>query len=164
MIGQVTVGIDVGCHKHRVAIVTPDGRVAEEFDMAPGKEGFEHFFARLDFYHMLPMTSAMFPYPLTLLNPFSQWRSTKDLPSLGHGAAPIALDVSFVLPHRRKHTLYRVSVNAGLKLTHLCRFKNDPPRPSTSFGMKACPIPLFCSSEALWKLFSHSLHALGEGT
>ncbi len=50
MVEQVTVGVDIGCRRHRVAIAAPDGRIAEEFDMEHGKEGFEKFFGRLSHY------------------------------------------------------------------------------------------------------------------
>jgi len=29
MIEQVTVGVDVGCHRHRIAIAAPDGKFVE---------------------------------------------------------------------------------------------------------------------------------------
>ncbi len=47
---RVIVGIDVGCRKHRVAIATPDGRIAEEFEILHQKDGFIRFFQRLDYY------------------------------------------------------------------------------------------------------------------
>ena len=39
MIEQVTVGVDVGCHRHRVAIAAPDGKFVEEFDIPADSEG-----------------------------------------------------------------------------------------------------------------------------
>lgn len=49
MIEQVTVGVDVGCHRHRIAIAAPDGKFVEEFDIPADSEGFKHFFGCLDF-------------------------------------------------------------------------------------------------------------------
>jgi len=62
MAEQVTVGVDIGCRKHRVAIAAPDGRIAEEFDMGHGKEGFGKFFDRLSYYrenYQMPVVVAM---------------------------------------------------------------------------------------------------------
>jgi transposase len=62
MVEQVTVGVDIGCRRHRVAIAAPDGRIAEEFDMEHGKEGFEKFFGRLSHYresYQVPVVVAM---------------------------------------------------------------------------------------------------------
>lgn len=62
MIEQVTVGVDVGCHRHRVAIAAPDGKFVEEFDIPADSEGFKYFFGRLDFYRKsfdVPVVVAM---------------------------------------------------------------------------------------------------------
>lgn len=59
---RIIVGVDVGCRKHRVAIGTPDGRIAEEFDVSHEKDGFDRFFRRLDFYRSslgVPVVVAM---------------------------------------------------------------------------------------------------------
>lgn len=121
MIEQVTVGIDVGCHKHRVAIVTPDGRVAEEFDMAPGKEGFEHFFARLDFYHKafdMPVVVAM----------------------EGNGGYARPLDRCVQL---QGYTLLNVN---NLKL---CRFKEIFPSPAKTDAIDARKIALLARAQVV---------------
>lgn len=49
-VGQVTVGVDVGSHMHRVAIGTPEKKIAEEFDLPHNKEGFKKFFERISHY------------------------------------------------------------------------------------------------------------------
>jgi transposase len=62
MIEQVTVGVDVGCHRHRIAIAAPDGKFVEEFDIPADSEGFKYFFGRLDFYRKsfdVPIVVAM---------------------------------------------------------------------------------------------------------
>ncbi len=59
---RIIVGVDVGCRKHRVAVGTPDGRIAEEFNILHEKDGFDRFFQRLDFYRSsfgLPVVVAM---------------------------------------------------------------------------------------------------------
>lgn len=43
-------GVDVGCHRHRVAIANPQGKITEEFDLYVGLKGFKYFFARLEYY------------------------------------------------------------------------------------------------------------------
>ena len=61
-VGQVTVGVDVGSHMHRVAIGTPEKKIAEEFDLPHNREGFEKFFARLSHYEntfKVPVVVAM---------------------------------------------------------------------------------------------------------
>jgi len=61
-IGQVTVGVDVGSHMHRVAIGTPEKKIAEEFDLPHNREGFEKFFARISHYEntfKVPVVVAM---------------------------------------------------------------------------------------------------------
>jgi len=61
-VGQVTVGVDVGSHMHRVAIGTPEKKIAEEFDLPHNREGFEKFFARLSHYEntfKVPLVVAM---------------------------------------------------------------------------------------------------------
>ncbi len=47
---RTTVGVDVGCHRHRVAIAEPGGKIVEEFDLPVCWEGFRDFFARLEHY------------------------------------------------------------------------------------------------------------------
>ena len=41
---QIRVSVDVGCHKHNVAIGLSDGRLLEEFEIAHEPVGFEQFF------------------------------------------------------------------------------------------------------------------------
>ena len=60
--GQVTVGIDIGSHMHRVAIGTPEKKIAEEFDLPHNKDGFEKFFERISYYentYQVPVVVAM---------------------------------------------------------------------------------------------------------
>ena len=62
MIDQITVGIDVGCHKHRVAIADPGGHIIEEFDLPHDHLGFAHFFYQLLIHeesYGLPIVIAM---------------------------------------------------------------------------------------------------------
>jgi hypothetical protein len=40
--------VDVGCHRHSVAIGLPDGRVLDEFEMAHDPAGFAQFFQRIE--------------------------------------------------------------------------------------------------------------------
>jgi transposase len=62
MIDQITVGIDVGCHQHRVAIADPGGHIIEEFDLPHEHLGFVHFFYQLSIHennYGLPIVIAM---------------------------------------------------------------------------------------------------------
>ncbi len=62
---QITVGVDIGCHMHRVAIRTPEKKIAEEFDIPHASRGFEQFFERLSYYekeYHLPIVVAMEGY------------------------------------------------------------------------------------------------------
>ena len=43
---QLLVGVDVGCHKHNVAIGGPSG-IVEQFEITHDSHGFEYFFARV---------------------------------------------------------------------------------------------------------------------
>ncbi|GMA99892.1 IS110 family transposase [Pelosinus sp. IPA-1] len=43
---QLLVGVDVGCHKHAVAIGGPNG-IVEQFEITHDIRGFEYFFARV---------------------------------------------------------------------------------------------------------------------
>ena len=59
---QITVGIDVGCYKHRVAIADPNGDIIEEFDLPHEHLGFTHFFNQLSLHennYGLPIVVAM---------------------------------------------------------------------------------------------------------
>ncbi len=47
---EFSVGIDVGAYTHHVAIVDPDGRLNEAFEIPHQQTGFDHLFSRLDFY------------------------------------------------------------------------------------------------------------------
>lgn len=49
-ISDIRVSVDVGCHRHSVAIGLPSGQVLDEFDMEHRPEGFELFFNRIDSY------------------------------------------------------------------------------------------------------------------
>jgi len=60
--GQITVGVDVGSHMHRVAIGIPEKKIAEEFDLPHNKDGFERFFGRISHYektYQVPVVVAM---------------------------------------------------------------------------------------------------------
>jgi transposase len=48
MESQLRVGIDVGCHAHRVGIAGPDGSILEEFDISHSEAGFQEFFRRVE--------------------------------------------------------------------------------------------------------------------
>lgn len=47
---EIRVSIDVGCHRHSVAIGLPTGEVLEEFDLLHRPEGFDLFFAHVERY------------------------------------------------------------------------------------------------------------------
>lgn len=47
---DIRVSVDVGCHRHSVAIGLSTGEVLDEFDMAHHVEGFNLFFERIDQY------------------------------------------------------------------------------------------------------------------
>jgi hypothetical protein len=49
-ISDIRVSVDVGCHRHSVAIGLPSGQVLDEFDMEHRPEGVELFFNRIDSY------------------------------------------------------------------------------------------------------------------
>ena len=44
---ELRVGIDVGCHQHRVGISDASGGLLEEFDVSHTPEGFRDFFRRV---------------------------------------------------------------------------------------------------------------------
>ena len=48
MESQLRVGVDVGCHAHRVGIADPDGSILEEFDISHSEAGFQEFFRRVE--------------------------------------------------------------------------------------------------------------------
>ncbi|MDD5263429.1 MAG: transposase [Candidatus Bipolaricaulis sp.] len=48
MESQLRVGVDVGCHAHRVGIADPDGSLLEEFDISHSEAGFREFFRRVE--------------------------------------------------------------------------------------------------------------------
>lgn len=45
---HLRVGVDVGCHAHRVGIADPDGSILEEFDISHSEAGFAEFFRRVE--------------------------------------------------------------------------------------------------------------------
>jgi len=47
---DIRVSVDVGCHRHSVAIGLPSGQVLDEFDVEHRPEGFNLFFQRIDDY------------------------------------------------------------------------------------------------------------------
>ena len=48
MESQLRVGVDVGCHAHRVGIADPDGSILEEFDISHSEAGSREFFRRVE--------------------------------------------------------------------------------------------------------------------
>ena len=48
MESQLRVGVDVGCHAHRVGIADPAGSILEEFDISHSEAGFQEFFRRVE--------------------------------------------------------------------------------------------------------------------
>ena len=48
---ELRVSVDVGARQHHVAIGLSSGAVLEEFAIAHQRDGFAHFFARLETYH-----------------------------------------------------------------------------------------------------------------
>ena len=62
---EVRVSVDVGCHRHRVAIGLSSGELLEEFDITHNPEGFQHFFARIsvhETHYGCPVAVAMEGY------------------------------------------------------------------------------------------------------
>lgn len=47
---EIQVSIDVGCHRHQVAIGLAGGELLEEFELTHGQAGFARFFARVGGY------------------------------------------------------------------------------------------------------------------
>ena len=45
---EIRVSIDVGCHRHSVAIGLPTGEVLAEFDLLHRPEGFDLLFAHVE--------------------------------------------------------------------------------------------------------------------
>ena len=48
---KLRVSVDAGARQHHVAIGLSSGEVLEEFAIAHQRDGFAHFFARLETYH-----------------------------------------------------------------------------------------------------------------
>jgi transposase len=48
---KVHVSVDIGCHRHSVAIGLSSGELLEEFDIAHRPEGFTDFFNRIERHH-----------------------------------------------------------------------------------------------------------------
>lgn len=48
MRSYLRVGVDVGCHAHRVGIADPNGLILDEFDISHGETGFREFFRRVE--------------------------------------------------------------------------------------------------------------------
>jgi len=47
---QLLVGIDVGCHEHRVAIAQSSGDILKEFGISHTASGFHTLFSELEHY------------------------------------------------------------------------------------------------------------------
>ena len=45
---EIRVSVDVGCHRHHVAIGLSDGELLDEFEIAHQRQGFDEFFARIE--------------------------------------------------------------------------------------------------------------------
>ncbi len=45
---EVRVGVDVGAHRHSIAVGLSDGTVLDEFEIAHTPEGFQEFFPRIE--------------------------------------------------------------------------------------------------------------------
>ena len=79
---ELRVGIDVGAHRHAVAVGLSDGALLEEFEIPHGAGGFRDFFARIEAHagaHGLPVAVAMEGYngharPLDSLVRARDWR------------------------------------------------------------------------------------------
>ncbi len=79
---ELCVGVDVGAHRHAVAIGLSDGSVLEEFEIAHTHEGFGDFFSRIEAQsrrHGFPVAVAMEGYngharPLDALVRARDWR------------------------------------------------------------------------------------------
>lgn len=79
---EVRVSVDIGCHRHRVAIGLSSGELLEEFDIDHHPEGFRHFFRRIGVYEQrygCPVAVAMEGYngyarPLDRLVRARNWR------------------------------------------------------------------------------------------
>ena len=59
---QIRVAVDVGCHRHRVAVAGPENRVLEEFDIEHSAQGIGAFFRRVEAHERrleLPVAVAM---------------------------------------------------------------------------------------------------------
>jgi len=59
---QIRVAVDVGCHRHRVAVAGPENRVLEEFDIEHNAQGIGAFFRRVEAHERrleLPVAVAM---------------------------------------------------------------------------------------------------------
>ncbi len=79
---KLKVSIDVGCHRHSVAVGLSTGELLEEFDIDHRPEGFAEFFSRVERYQRRypgPVSVAMEGYngharPLDTLVREHQWR------------------------------------------------------------------------------------------
>ena len=45
---EIRVSVDVGCHRHSVAIGLSDGELLDEFEIVHQAEGFRDFFSRIE--------------------------------------------------------------------------------------------------------------------
>ncbi len=62
---EIRVSVDVGCHRHSVAIGLAGGELVEEFEIDHSPEGFHHFFTRIarqEARHGFPVSVAMEGY------------------------------------------------------------------------------------------------------
>ena len=117
---QIRVGVDVGGKAHRVGISSPEGELLEEFDIPHTRQGFDHFFGRVDHHSKgLPVAVAM----------------------EGYGGHARPLDKEII---RRGHSLMNVN---NLKLA---RFREIFPGPAKTDELDTRLIlNLFCLDEHL---------------
>lgn len=62
LLEEVLVSVDIGCYDHHVAIGLSDGELLEEFKIDHTRDGFNHFFAKIEHHqhaHQLPVSIAM---------------------------------------------------------------------------------------------------------
>jgi hypothetical protein len=88
LLADVRVSIDVGCHRHRVAVGLSNGEVLDEFEVKHGSPGFD------DFLRELIVISAA-----TVAKCWWRWKAT--MAGLGHwtrwfGPMVIACSISTI--------------------------------------------------------------------
>jgi hypothetical protein len=77
---QLHVAVDIGCHRHRVALGAGDGRVLEEFDITHDQMGFRTFFRQVR-RHERRLQAAV----LIAMEGFNGWARPLDHQIRAHG-------------------------------------------------------------------------------